>query len=270
MCLIGSIKRVFIFFILVFSCNSFSALFTPLTTAQLIADMTTADANGQNDTIDLGGNTFILTVGSFSAIGTFDTGLPIVTEAGFSLTIMNGTIRRSLVADPFRILAVDSTGTLSLDGVTIENGLAFQFFSSFGTFDYEPLGGAIYSTGTIPLINNSVFTNNSAVGNDTIDDLFNLGTKFASGGAIFSDGTITTISNTRFQDNSARGGIAFLGLGGVFTRGSGGAIENDGTIGSITNSQFINNMAVGGAGNAVLGVSTGGPGGDRSYQREYF
>ena len=79
--------------LMVMACPVSAATFTPTDVAALIAAINAANANGQSDTIDLGGRTFTLTAVDNTLDG--PNGLPaILPDGGSTLTIRNGTIER--------------------------------------------------------------------------------------------------------------------------------------------------------------------------------
>jgi len=168
--------------------------------------------------------------------------------------------------DTTRFFVVNSGASLTLDGLTLQNG----FSSNQGPTSW---GGAIYATGTLT-ISNSTFSNNS------VD--FGYG-----GGAILATSTLT-ISNSTFSNNSAyydgaihaestltitdstfSGNSAGFGSGAVYAGGttiiinstfsgnsagySGGAVMVSGTT-TITDSTFSGNSA--GFGGAVYAGAT--------------
>ena len=234
-----------LFITIIFSTYLFSALFTPVTVANLIADMNTAQTNGQDDIIDLGGATFTLNAfdNTFSGLG--PNALPAITEVGFSLTIRNGVLQRDPAASRFRILANNSI--LILEDLTIQNGFAERGLAG------ATRGGALINLNTISSIDNCIFFNNQVEGNS-------LGTiwKEAVGGAISNiNGNILQISNSTFDSNKVIAGIASASASGI---ASGGAIsiEQNSNIASIINTTFINNQSIGGE--AVAGLRPGGPG----------
>ncbi|MGQ0620951.1 MAG: choice-of-anchor Q domain-containing protein [Panacagrimonas sp.] len=108
------------------------------------------------------------------------TGLPVITS---SITIQgNGSrILRNPGAGPFRILAVNDTGTLSLERTTISGGLTLE---QAGAYD----GAGILNLGTLTLVDTTV-SGNSAVG---------------SGGGIQNEGVLSLVSST-VSGNSAVG-----------------------------------------------------------------
>ncbi|MBK7470924.1 MAG: hypothetical protein IPI73_10210 [Betaproteobacteria bacterium] len=149
------------------ACFPGSACHVPATVAAISA-ITTANANGASDIIDLGGLTFILV-----AVDNGSNALPLVLgDGGNPLTIANGMIARSAFAPAFRLLEVATDASLTLDGVTISGG------------------GAILNEGTIVHVVNSTFSGNTA----------------NSGGAIHNAGDITTITNSTFSGNVAARG----------------------------------------------------------------
>ena len=237
--------------------------------AGLISAITTANSNGQDDTIVLATNgTYTLTARDNGL-----NGLPtIAPDGGHSLTIQgNGaTIQRSSAGGTatFRIFYVNSGGNLTLSGLTLTNGNPGAFH-----------GGAIYNnaeTGNARLtINNStitgcsgdfggaifndgesdplVFTATLTVTNSTFSS--NTGTQY--GGAIWSESlgghTILSVSNSTFSQNTATHDA--------------GAIQHDGSAGSatgnISNCTFSQNSA-GGNGGAIGVDGQGGTNGNGS------
>ena len=158
--------------------------------------MNTAQSNGQDDIIDLGGAIFTLTAIDNAYSGLGPNALPAITEAGFSLTIRNGVLQRDPSAARFRILINDST--LTLEDLVIQNG-----FSERGAAG-ATRGGAIINLGTITLIDKCIFFNNQVEGNSSSSIW-----KEAVGGAISNIfGNITQISNSVFDNNKVIAGIA--------------------------------------------------------------
>jgi len=165
-----------------------AAAFFPSSAAELVADINTANANGQSDVIDLGGNTFVLT--AVDNVTNGPNGLPVITgDGGNGLTIQNGTIERSAVGGTpqFRILAI-SAGDVTLDDVTLTNGAA-----------PSENGGGIRSSGGDLRLTDSTVVGNSA---DT------------NGGGIYALGPLT-LTRTTVSDSSAGadgGGVYALSL----------------------------------------------------------
>jgi len=165
--------------------TSDAANFSPATVNELIANINTANTNGEDDVINLGGNTFELTTIDNTTGG--DNGLPPIFENGFTLTISNGTIGRDASAtDTFRILRVGPNGSLKLSFTTISGGIADG--SGAGAY-----AGGIFNRGTLELTNSTV--HGSRAGN--------------KGGAIYaSTGSTLTLTNSTISGSSAgdRGG----------------------------------------------------------------
>jgi len=148
-------------------------------------------------------------------------------------TIIDGT------KSGFPIFSV-SSGSVTFDSLTFTNSSSNN-------------GGAIFNSGTISSITNSVFTDCSAdiggaINNDiggTISSITNSAFTDCSagnnGGTIFNRGTISSITNSAFTGCSAD---------------YGGAIHNDvGTISSITNSAFTG-CSAGTEGGAIFNSGT--------------
>jgi hypothetical protein len=128
----------------------------PGDSAQLVAAFTTANGNGEDDTIVLGaGSTYALTA---PAIGV--NGLPAVTG---KITVQgNGATIARTGGPEFRILDVAGTGDLTLDRVTVKGGrVTFNFpqpnFSDGGA------GIRVLGAGKLTLTNSTV-TQNQCLG----------------------------------------------------------------------------------------------------------
>ena len=169
----------------------------------------------------------------------------------------------------FRIFDVASGGSLTLNSLTLSNGLANNG---------QQGGGAIFSHGTLA-VTAGTFTNNSSPA-----------TTGTSGGAIDSSGTlsvntstfsgnsaqegggimnqnIATVTNSTFTGNTATiyGGGASVNAAGTETLAGdtfvgntgpgGGALDNDATL-NITNSTFTNNTGGTNGGGAVVNFGT--------------
>ena len=147
-----------------------------------------------------------------------------------------------------RLFLVNADSSLSLDGLTFQNGNGNQ--SS---------GGAIYKTGGTLTISNSTFANN--------------GSSFVAGGAIGNDGGMLTVSNSSFRDNQGNsGGGAILSrnslesatltvLNSTFTGNNGGfsgggAIFAIGGTVNISRSAFAGNRVQSTFGGAIRNAAT--------------
>jgi hypothetical protein len=169
-----------------------AAIFSPADTATLVADVTTANGNGQADTIDLGGGTFTLSTVDNNWYG--PNGLPPIAS---DITIQNGTITRAAAAPHFRIFFVAAdpaqpetlsytspgAGKLTLRNATISSGFA-EGGDSGGGGGGLGAGGAIFNQGVL-LLNGATLSGNTADGGDG-------GIGFlGSGGGIGTDATVT-------------------------------------------------------------------------------
>jgi chitodextrinase len=198
------------------------------------------------------------------------TGLPVITG---KVTIQgNGaTIRRSAVAGiaAFRIFDVGPAGHLTLNSLTLSNGLANNGVQG---------GGAIFSHGTLS-VTGSTFTGNSspaATGTSgggidssgvlTVTTSTFTGNSAQEGGGIFNQKT-ATVKNSTFTNNKATifGGGALVNGAGTLTATrdtfvgntgpGGGAIDNDATL-SVGDSTFFNNTAGSNGGGGIVNFGT--------------
>lgn len=206
---------------------------------------------------------------NITATGTITLGsaLPAI---GVNLTITGPTTGSLIVsgANTYTVFTINSGATVSISGLTIANGNASAANSGGGITNEGTLtvsdctfssnaantGGAIFAdAGTLTVVLNSTFENNSTSTGGTGGGIYNGGrlkvvnstfsgntaTGSGDGGGIDNDnnGTVT-VTNSTFSDNSASAG------------GNGGGIfNNSGTL-TVTNSIFSGNSA-GGAGAGV-------------------
>jgi hypothetical protein len=193
-----------------------AAIFNPNDVASLIADITTSNSNGENDTIELTG-TYTLT-----AVNNGSNGLPVIlSDTGHTLVIHgNGaTLQRSTAGGTpdFRLFEIDAGADVTIDGLTVMNGhvVALSF------------GGGIFNGGTLT-VSNTTLSGNSASGSFPFSGF---------GGGIFNRLGTLTVTNSTLSDNSAT-------VGG----GNGGGISNNlGTV-TVTNSTLSGNSATVGGG----------------------
>jgi hypothetical protein len=224
------------------------------TASDLIADINAANTAGGANTIVLTAPTtspYVLTAVNNTTDGA--TGLPVISGgskkvAADNLTIVgNGdTIERSTASGTpaFRLFDVAGGGTLTLQNVTLANGLAYGSGVSAE-------GGAIYNQGTTVLSGVTV-QNNTAEGypglTATKKNPAPPGSD-AAGGGIWSSGSLTLENSTVVQGNSALGGRSdSSGPGG---NAFGGGIYVAGGTANITGTTFSFNKAQGGMGGGL-------------------
>ena len=194
-----------------------------LNTGQPYSDCAMGDPVGP-DTVILSGNTYTLTASDNDLYG--DTGLPVISD---TVTIQGAgaTIRRDGAAADFRILAVNPTGDLTLDGVTITGGRAID---GGGIFSYE---GSVTITNT-STISGNVATNsgggiyNYADGGSATVRIYNshIVSNTATndhGGGIYNkvrdNQAVVIVDNSTIENNTTNdrgGGIYNNALGGLF------------------------------------------------------
>ncbi|MCL4254402.1 MAG: hypothetical protein KJ043_11570 [Anaerolineae bacterium] len=204
-----------------------AATFDVCTLAELTTAITTANGNGEADTINFNCSTTLIFTSDF------DISSEITINANGNTVIFDET------GDDNRFFDVNSSALLTLNGLTLQNG-------------NNNLGGAIFNNGGDVTITNSTFINNRAANESGAIDNFSGGNVTISnstfinnqannsGGAITNFGTLT-ISNSTFTNNAA-GGTNF-----------GGAIRNAGSL-TVNNSLFSGNSA--GSGGAIHTTGT--------------
>src|SRR5262245_46141941 len=125
----------------------------------LIDAITTANTNGQANTITLVAGNYTLTEADNGTEGD-TTGLPVISSpltivgAGTTATI----IQRGVSTPPFRLMKVAETGSLTLEGLTLHGGAV----SRVGNFGGE--GGGIFTVGTVTLTNCTLAYNMAVLG----------------------------------------------------------------------------------------------------------
>lgn len=246
--------------------------------AGLIAAINAANANSNFDTIQLAANsTFTLTAVNSDLSG--PTGLPVVTSA-ITIEGDGATISRAGSAPEFRLLAVDSTGNLTLKKTKITGGrLSGADARGGGLFNYtgdltlidstvsgnavpgeDGRGGGIGTRSTTEQVSltliNSTIVNNTAgnigggiafqsFGKLTVDKSTISGNSAGDGGGLLHLGDNSEISNTTISGNSAsaEGGTGGMLQGGTLT---------------LTNTTVSNNSAAGMYGVGGIGSFIGG------------
>jgi hypothetical protein len=232
--------------------RSLPSSYTAASVSDLVADMNAANLAGGSNTIALAaGTTFALTAVNDTTDGA--TALPRIV-ANDNLTILgNGALieRSAATGTPaFRLFDVASGASLSLQGLTLQGGLALGAGVSAE-------GGAIYSQGALSLSGVTV-QNNVAQG--AAGGLGQPGQP-AAGGGIYSAGALTLQGNTIVQNNQAnggqggqggeyyvRGGFVIGQRGGAGGNASGGGLYVGGGTATLTNTFAAANTVQGGDG----------------------
>jgi hypothetical protein len=209
--------------------------------ACLIDAINQANANGEANTITLEAGTYTLTAVDNTTDG--PNGLPSVTGtvtiqgAGGDITILE----RDAGAPPFRLVHVATTGTLTLEGLTLRGGSAGS-------------GGGLLNQGGTVAIARTLFTGNRALsggglanycGTATIAQTMFTG-NFAGGSG--GGGLINVFSSTP-PGTGCPGAQVFITtttfVGNTITAGGGSALNNGlGGIVTITQSSFVHNQAM--------------------------
>lgn len=226
-----------------------AANFTVATAAELIAAISAANSNAQDDRITL---TADITLTAVDNMLDGANGLPsILADGGSSLTIDGAgfTISRS-GATAFRIMHISAGANVFINDLGIANGLASA--SGLGT-----LGAGIFALGNLNLtIDSSRFTGNTAT------------TASGLGAGIFSSQVTLNLSNSTFSGNTGSGGGAavYTNLdnanitGNTFSGNNaptGAAIMNEGGNVTLINNTISGNTATGfGGGFASIGGTT--------------
>jgi hypothetical protein len=223
--------------------------YTASSVTALVADIKAANKSGGTNAITLAmSTTFDLTKADNATDG--PTGLPVIANAdSLTITGLGGdTIQRDASAPDFRLFDVASGGALTLQNLTLQNGLTFGSGSSAE-------GGAIYNQGSLVLSALTVQNNlaQGANGADARGSNRNGGTGgAASGGGIYSSGAALTLENgTVVQNNEALGGnggnAANIGIAGYGGNAQGGGVfVSAGTV-TLMNSMVDSNVAQGGS-----------------------
>ena len=247
--------------------------YTAATVSDLIADINAANKAGGTNTIALTAPTsspYVLTAVDNTTDGA--TGLPVISGGGNkvaadNLTIVgNGdTIERSTPSGTpdFRLFDVASGASLTLENLTLQNGLAFGA-------GVAAEGGAIYNQGTL-VLNAATVQGNMAQGSPGVDGCSTLEKHCnlkpipggpAAGGGIWSGGSLTLENGTRVQNNQAIGGqggpYGQFQLGSPGGDGSGGGLDISGGTANLTGVSINNNSALGGPEGSTSGNAYGG------------
>jgi hypothetical protein len=237
--------------------------------ATLIADINTANSNGQSNIINLTQSTYDLTVINNSWYG--PNGLPAISS---NLTIHgNGAvIQRDSNAPNFRLFYVSggrelAAGSLTMDNVTLQGGVAKGGDSNHGGGGLGA-GGAIFNQGTLTLTD-ATLDNNQAIGGSS-----GVSTAGDGGGGMGGDaplngdgGGFGGSSLLGFGGNGGTGGPGGGGGGGGFLTGADGAIASatspgdGGGLGGLSSRSVRADGGMGGQGSGNAQATASGAGG---------
>jgi hypothetical protein len=236
------------------------------TVSDLIADINAANKAGGTNTITLTApSTFLYVITVVDNTTDGANGLPVIAKKDMLTIIGNGdTIERSTTSGTpdFRLFDVASGASLTLENLTLEDGLAFGSGTSAD-------GGAIYNQGTLVLSGGTV-QGSEALGSNGANARFNRPTgdpgEPAAGGGIWSNGSLTLENGSQILGNLAQGGNGGDG-GSDYTQGGanggngyGGGVYVAGGTANFTTATLSGNSAIGGA-NGVTGQFNEPPGG---------
>ena len=250
--------------------------FTAATVSDLIADINAANRAGGTNTITLTAPTttpYVLTAVDNHTDG--PTALPVISRRDALTVVGNGvTMERSAAfgTPDFRLFDVASGASLTLQNVTLQNGLEDGSGNSAE-------GGALYNQGTL-ILRGATVQNNEAEGSNganarNLKQNGGVG-QDAAGGGIWSSGSLTLANVTLVQNNTALGGsggnaydgndpYSQAGNGGS---GSGGGVYVAGGTVTVVGGRLSRNVAEGGQGGDKLfqfggaSVDEGGYGGN--------
>ena len=180
----------------------------------------------------------------------------------------------------YRIIRLWYTGTLTLDSLTLRNGVCPTTCGGYG--------GAVdlVNSSTLNVLNSTISSNSAASGGGAIfvgtnatlkveDSTLTGNTvtdEYSEGGAIHAQGTVTVINSTLSSNSAAgQGGGLYQSIktasitdslfsGNHSGEGGGGGVHNRSAIVMVTNSSFTNNTATGTTHAHGGGIQNGGTG----------
>lgn len=156
------------------------------------------------------------------------------------------TISRDTSALEMRLFLVTAGGNLTLDSLTLADGVGRGYDGVAGSPNgQDGLGGAILNQGTLTVSASTLANNRSSGGNAASGGNGGSGL----GGAIYNDGGHVTIRNATLSGNSTQVGTGASGG----NRFGGGVYGRNGSL-AIYNSTITNNSATTGRGVYVVGV----------------
>lgn len=217
----------------------------------LVNALDTANTNAGADTLELTLNcTYTLTTVNNTSSEFGPNGLPVIVS-DITINGNNATIARSDAVSAFRIIEVGSGGKLSLNSLTIHNGMLPDAIYGDGTAEDGDDGGGIYNSGDLNIANSTISGNIAGRGNSSI-----VGGSGGFGGGIYNTGTTQIVNSTLTGNSAGSGGDAVCHPdwgGSSGNGGSGGAIANNGTL-VAANVTITSNAA----GNGGYAIDTGG------------
>ncbi len=205
-----------------------AANFSPTTSAQLLADLVSAAANAEDDTITLAAST---TYSAVDAGGTFiyssiTNNALTITGGGAGSTILDGGSALQVLS-----LANIGGGAFTISGLTVQNGSS------------ATAGGGIIVSGSTISIQNCDFNHNTVTGNDggavsaialtgnltfsnnTVTQNTATGAGADAGGVILA--TIDAASILTVEGNTFSNNTAAVDFGGVYADSSGSTVFNN-------------------------------------------
>jgi hypothetical protein len=229
------------------------ANFTAASASELIADINAANLTAEADTITLvAGKTFALTDQNNATDGR--TGLPVIAATENLTIIGNGdVIERTASATPFRLFDVAAGSALTLENLTLQGGSAVGSGAA-------SRGGAVYNQGTLTLDGVTV-QNNTALCGDPSGNAAG-GGLYSSGVLVMTNSTVTKNVATGGRGEDSHGSSWWFvpaGPGGI---GYGGGLYVGGGLATISNSSLTGNTAIGGDGGNWAPHTPSSAGGD--------
>jgi len=210
-----------------------------------------------------GADTIVLPTGSTQSLTAVDnitlgpTGLPLITST-VTIRGRNSTIQRESNAPEFRILAVDSSGDLTLHSTTVSGGRSTAYYPNH--LD----GGGVYNSGILTLTNSTVSGNDVGFFGGDGGGVFNSGTltlrnSTVSGNGASGGGGIANSGTSTLTHSTVSGNDTFVGTPGGMLSGSGGGIANTGTLTVSNSTVSSNSTGLYGGGGLINGVGFGSP-----------
>ncbi len=207
-----------------------AAVFNVSNVSGLISAINSANANAEDDTINMTTGTYTLTSVNNTTEG--DNGLPVIATK-ITINGNDSTLQRNAASPAFRLFLVSFNGDLELHDLTISGGKTAAAFANVN-------GGAILSHGTLSIYN-STLSGNMAVSNGVE----------CHGGAIYAEkpgGTFLRIEDSVLSGNSVSI-TDFVGSGGAISSLTGAFIARTTISGNtVTSSGSALNGASGGGG----------------------